>query len=509
MKKYLLINAVALAMIGCGGGGSNDTPSSVAASVAASSIAASVAPSSAAASSIAPATWSLVWSDEFDGANLDTTKWSYEKNCWGGGNNEMQCYTDRAENSYLADGSLHIVAKKETFNGPAIQDDQTGYNAGDMTGTKPYTSARLRSKSKGDWTYGRMEIRAMLPQGQGIWPAIWMLPTELKYGGWPSSGEIDIMEAVNTNTPTFGNEVHGTLHFGTPWHYEGTSYSPPTNIWEAFHTYTIEWEAGTIRWYVDNKHFATQTSKGWYTNGSTSDTAPFDEKFHLLLNLAVGGDWPKGPNDATVFPQHFMIDYVRVYQCAANPVTGKGCASHVDPAIVPLPGAPKVADGTLAGSFDIFTNAVDPVWNEGILTWDNGSAVIKTEVIDSDEAARGKVISIKYGATSGVAYIQSKTIKDASVFATGGNLQFDVKVTNYGTAAGLIVKADCVNPCSSGDIAIGKVANGVWETITVPVATLVSGGLNLARLNTPFVIFPTWGAQAGVELQVDNVRWVK
>lgn len=513
MKKLILIGTVASAMVGCGGGGggSHHTTSSAAVSSAASSVAVSVSSSSAssAASSVAPVAWTLAWSDEFSGSNIDTAKWSFEKNCFGGGNNELQCYTDRPDNAFLADDKLHIVAKKETFSGQSKGDDDPAYNPADTSITREYTSARLRSKGKGDWTYGRMEMSAKLPKGQGIWPAFWMLPTEWKYGGWPSSGEIDIMEAVNSGGTQYGNKVHGTLHFGTPWVHEGTSYTPATNVWDEFHTYAIEWEAGTIRWYVDGVHFQTQISKNWFTNASTATDAPFDEKFHLLLNLAVGGNWPGNPDGTTVFPQELVVEYVKVFKCDADAVTGKGCASNVDPSIVPLPGAPKVADGVLTGTFNIFVDAVDPTWDVGVFAWDADSGNVEYSIVDSDDTSRGKVISLKYGATSGVAYIQAKTIKDASAFSTGGNLVFDVKVTNYASASGLIVKADCKNPCSSGDIPVGKKGDGAWETVTVPISQFVTGGLNLSRVDTPFVIFPTWGAQAGVELQVDNVRWVK
>ncbi|ACE84798.1 glycoside hydrolase family 16 protein [Cellvibrio japonicus] len=296
--------------------------------------------------------WQLVWQDEFEGNQLDTRKWGHEKNCWGGGNNELQCYTDKQDNAFVRDGLLTIVARRETFRGPALNDDMAGYRADDTANERHYTSARLRTKHKGDWRYGRFEIRAKMPQGQGIWPAIWMLPSEWHYGSWPLSGEIDIFEAVNSNTEKFGNEVHGTLHYGElpPRNrYSGTGYTPPQPIWEQFHTYAIEWEEGEIRWYVDDVHFATQTSAGWYTYYQPDsnkpfvpgeNAAPFDQKFHLMINLAVGGNWPGSPNAETTFPQQLQVDYVRVYQCTRHSQTGKGCASHVNPAITPLKGFP-------------------------------------------------------------------------------------------------------------------------------------------------------------------------
>lgn len=294
--------------------------------------------------------WQLVWQDEFSGHQLDLNKWSFEVNCAGGGNNERQCYTNRVENATVKDGVLTITALKENFSGPAAQDDTVQYDP-KVTTQRKFTSARLRSKGKGDWTYGRFEIKAKLPSGQGSWPAIWMLPTEWLYGGWASSGEIDIMEAVNLGTVTDDTtapsqseqRVHGTLHYGRPPPgnlYSGTSYKAshfkPT---EQFHVYALEWEEGEIRWYVDHVHYATQTQQGWYSQSLSKDgvwqqapgAAPFDQPFHLLLNLAVGGNWPENVNekgvDLTIWPQQMQVDYVRVYQCSADTPDGKGCAT--------------------------------------------------------------------------------------------------------------------------------------------------------------------------------------
>lgn len=294
--------------------------------------------------------WQLVWQDEFSGHQLDSNKWSFEVNCAGGGNNERQCYTNRVENASVKDGVLTITALKENFSGPASQDDTVQYDPKQTT-QREFTSARLRSKGKGDWTYGRFEIKAKLPSGQGSWPAIWMLPTEWRYGGWASSGEIDIMEAVNLGTVTDDiaapgqseQRVHGTLHYGRPPpgnRYSGTSYKAshfkPT---EQFHLYAVEWEEGEIRWYVDHVHYGTQTQQGWYSQSLSKDglwqqasgAAPFDQPFHLLLNLAVGGNWPENVNekgvDLTIWPQQMQVDYVRVYQCAASTQDGKGCGT--------------------------------------------------------------------------------------------------------------------------------------------------------------------------------------
>ncbi|GGX48626.1 family 16 glycosylhydrolase [Saccharospirillum salsuginis] len=245
------------------------------------------------------ANYELVWSDEFNGSSLDESLWSYQigDGCdiglCGWGNNERQYY--QADNVTVANGLLTIEAREERNKGSA------------------YTSGRIRSIFKGDFTYGRIEARMKLPAGQGIWPAFWMLPTDEAYGGWAASGEIDIMEAVNLGG-TGGNDVHGTLHYGGSWPdnvYSGQVYTPSTSVTDNFHTYAVEWEPGEIRWYVDGLLYQTQTE--WYSDNGAYP-APFDQDFHLLLNVAVGGDWPGDPDSTTVFPTAMQVDYVRVYQ---------------------------------------------------------------------------------------------------------------------------------------------------------------------------------------------------
>ena len=241
--------------------------------------------------------WNLVWQDEFNGTEINKVLWEHEVNAWGGGNNELQYYTDRTENSFIQDGKLVIRAIKENYTGPE--------------GTREYTSARLRTKNKGDWKYGRFEIRAKLPQGQGLWPAIWMLPTDNVYGGWAASGEIDIMELLGHQP----NIVYGTLHYGGQWpenKHTGISYKIAVNDFSTdFYTFALEWEEKEFRWYVDDVLYQTQNT--WDTKNQPYP-APFDQKFHLLLNVAVGGNWPGNPDETTVFPQEMMVDYVRVYE---------------------------------------------------------------------------------------------------------------------------------------------------------------------------------------------------
>ncbi|ATX76511.1 glycoside hydrolase family 16 protein [Reinekea forsetii] len=296
--------------------------------------------------------WHKVWSDEFDAAEIDLSQWSFEQNCWGGGNGESQCYTNNAKNAYVEEGILKLVARRETVSGAAQNEDSADYDPA-LTVTKGYSSARLRTLNKGDWTYGRFEIRAKLPSGQGTWPAIWMLPTDYVYGGWAASGEIDIVEAVNLGTRSDAADaedgeretrVHGSLHYGQAWPnnvHSGSSYRLPNGASpaEAFHRYAMEWQAGEIRWYVDDVHYATARSAGWYSQYQDQHaewvngpgTAPFDQAFHLILNLAVGGAWAGAVNqtgiDAAAFPQTLAVDYVRVYQCREDKINGRGCGA--------------------------------------------------------------------------------------------------------------------------------------------------------------------------------------
>jgi beta-glucanase (GH16 family) len=244
-----------------------------------------------------PPGYELIWHDEFDGTQIATVRWEHEVNGRGGGNNELQYYTDRSENSYVENGMLYIVALKEDYTGP--------------DGTRQYTSARMRTMNKGDWKYGRFDIRAKLPTGQGLWPAIWMLPTDWVYGGWAASGEIDIMELIG-NQP---NRVYGTLHYGgiPPANtHSGTYFTLPNGTFVTdFHLFTVEWDSTEFRWYVDGTKYQTQNQ--WYTQNQMYP-APFDQRFHLLLNVAVGGNWPGNPDDTTVFPQMMVVDYVRVFR---------------------------------------------------------------------------------------------------------------------------------------------------------------------------------------------------
>ncbi|MFN8958848.1 MAG: glycoside hydrolase family 16 protein [Hyphomonadaceae bacterium] len=277
----------------------------------------------------APAKWSLIWSDEFDGTAIDASKWSHAVDCWGGGNNEKQCYTERPENSFVKDGNLVIQARKERRRGYALPVEQrTNKAARAQEVTLPYSSAKLVTKGKADWRYGRISVRARLPQGQGTWPAIWLLPADEVYGPWAASGEIDIMEAVNLGEPCANcpggveNTILGTLHYGGAWP-KNTFLSKTTPLvgrLDDFHTYTLDWDAGKMVWSIDGVPYATQTPATWHVDQSPSrPSAPFDQKFYLILNLAIGGNLAEGRNLRGVSPKNFPktmeIDWVRVYKC--------------------------------------------------------------------------------------------------------------------------------------------------------------------------------------------------
>ena len=276
--------------------------------------------------------WALVWSDEFDGSGIDPAKWDFEVDCWGGGNEERQCYTARPENAFVQDGRLQIVARRENAVGPALPvhlDEALPEAERGKLAAKPFTSARLTTKGRADWTYGRFEVRARAPEGQGAWAAAWMLPSEERYGAWAASGEIDILELVNQGAECKfcgdgrENRVFGTIHYGGEWprnKYKGSD-APLLGSDDGFHTYAVEWQEGEIKWFVDGQHYSTLTQKDWGSKTMFSKlpkSAPFDQPFYLIINLAIGGNLAEQTNDRGVslegFPKTFEIDWVRVYQ---------------------------------------------------------------------------------------------------------------------------------------------------------------------------------------------------
>ena len=240
----------------------------------------------------------LVWSDEFNGARLDPASWFFESgdgsqySIPGWGNDELQWYLP--DSAGIENGNLLITARRQ---------QQGGFQ---------YTSARINTRDRFAFRYGRIEARIRLPAGQGIWPAFWLLPQENAYGGWAASGEIDIMEAVNLGG-SGGNAVHGTIHYGGAWpdnRSSGNRHVVESSVTEEFHVYALEWDERKLRWYVDDTLYATQTN--WFT-GAADFPAPFDQTFYIVLNVAVGGRFPGPPDSTTDFPVTMEVDYVRVY----------------------------------------------------------------------------------------------------------------------------------------------------------------------------------------------------
>ena len=235
--------------------------------------------------------YTLNWKDEFEGDKLDAACWTHEIGNSGWGNNELQYYTNEDANSYLTDGKLIIEAIKEDYNGA------------------PYTSARLITKDKKTFTHGRVDIRAILPEGQGIWPALWMLGNNISEVGWPACGEIDIMELIGHKP----KETHGTAHWGTQGSgnsiYKGNGFTLPNGkkFSEEFNVFSIIWEPNKIDWYVNDSKFFS------LTNADVNGNYPFDMPFFFIFNIAVGGNWPGYPDATTQFPQQMIVDYVRVF----------------------------------------------------------------------------------------------------------------------------------------------------------------------------------------------------
>lgn len=245
--------------------------------------------------------YSLVWSDEFNSANgsqPDPSKWTHDTGGNGWGNSELEYYTDRAQNAHVQDGNLVITAQQENYTGA------DGV-------TRNYTSARLKTQGLFARAHGRFEARIKIPKGQGIWPAFWMLGSDIVPAGWPQCGEIDVMENIGKEP----GMVHGSLH--GPGTLAATSDLTSTislpagqNFSDDFHLYAVEWEPGTVRFYVDANLYATFTSGQWPAGGKWV----FDHPFFIILNVAVGGNWPGSPDATSTFPQTMLIDYVRVYK---------------------------------------------------------------------------------------------------------------------------------------------------------------------------------------------------
>jgi beta-glucanase (GH16 family) len=268
----------------------------------------------------AQAGWQLAWSDDFSGNTINTNNWTFDNGNGNGGwgNRELEYYTSRAENAYVSDGMLHIVARKETYEG------------------QHYTSAKLKTRGLFSQKYGRFEFYARLPQGKGYWPALWMMPEHAVYGGWAASGEIDVME----NKGADSEKIFGTIHFGGASPHNAHSHNPgfdfPSGDSAAnFHLYAVEWTTNAISWYVDSHLYERQTN--WWSSSNPENPgdhnpypAPFNQPFYIIMNLAVGGNFGGDPDDTTVFPGEMQIKYVRVYGRTDDTIVPANTASKAD-----------------------------------------------------------------------------------------------------------------------------------------------------------------------------------
>ena len=532
-QLFILVSTVSL--VGCGGGAETKTDTN------------KVDP-------LQPVSdWSMVWNDEFDGDAINSKNWTHELDCNGGGNQEKQCYTDNAENSYVADGKLNIVALPAE-EGAAL----------------PFTSARMTTRYKADFKYGRIEMRAKAPTGQGSWPAFWMRPTDEEYGIWPRSGEIDIFESVNLgaarNDGTAENHVYGTLHYGKSWpdnSQSGQAYSLDggTSPADDFHTYAIEWQEGEIRWYMDDYLYATQRNstirynskdqavglshRGWFTeyfdqlDGELDtywSTAPFDKDFYIILNFAVGGTWPEAVNelgvDATAFDadNKFEVDYVRVYQCMSDPLTGRGCETiragydNAEDGLVdgkaPIPVPPS--DG-IAKNLTIFDGTLNANW----AAWDccGGTNPGDTEASPLvADAEKGDAFQFNVNGTPTVLGFTTRgellpedfagvsaPFDAAPLVDLNGTFSFDMKVVKDSAASTWILKIESYfGGPNTGDLNLTTSLEGLnpvegqWQTYTFTLSALQDAGLDLSTIDT-FMIFPAWGTGEGAEYLITNV----
>jgi beta-glucanase (GH16 family) len=395
----------------------------------------------------------LVWADEFEGAQLDPEVWFFETGDGsqygipGWGNSELQWYLP--DSARLEDGKLKITAKRETV--------------GDFN----YTSARINTRDRFAFRYGRIEASIKLPSGQGLWPAFWMLAQDSPYGDWPSSGEIDILEAVSLDSIPRpggfggGNSIFGTLHFGGGGLgriISGTEYVPSTDVTEDFHTYALEWDEFEIRWYYDGILYFVENS--WVSDAAPYP-APFDQPFHILLNLAVGGDFPGSPDGSTPFPATMEVDWVRVYSGEEPVDPGGGGGGHG-------PGTAGVYTETATES----TIAVTGITNSIVYNGNNTVADANSMAIPAFEG--DVVLSIDYqdsGQTYGGAILEFGGV-DLTAYDT---LNFTIDPSGIAGFADLTIQMEPPTAAAPDTfVSLSSYApvatSGNWETYAIPLA---------------------------------------
>lgn len=312
----------------------------------------------------------LLWSDEFDGTELNREIWNVELRDPGWTNNELQAYVDTPENVFVQDGYLHLKAIETEGNG-----------------RKSYTSGKVQTQNKRDFMYGKVVVRAKVPKGQGLWPAAWMMPTEEeKYGQWPKCGEIDIMEVLGNDTKT----AYATVHYGEPHgQQQGVKTLEEGSFSDDFHEYAVEWTPGKMIWTID--FVKVLEVNDWFTAVDGEDEkpypAPFNQNFFVQLNLAVGGTWPGNPDETTDFSQaEFLIDYVRVYQKDHYKTDVKKPVIEMRE---PLEDGNYVRNGDFADESEDLDDGVD--WKFLLAQNGSGAAAIKDGKIEITSEAEGDV----------------------------------------------------------------------------------------------------------------------
>ena len=465
---------------------------------------------------LTPKGWNLVWSDEFGGSALDGSKWNIQtgdgtaEGIPGWGNNELQSY--QADNISVADGNLIITARREDADG------------------REYTSGRINTDGKLDIKYGRIEASIHAAAGQGMWSAFWMLPTDSVYGTWAAGGELDIMEVFSRDPSPFNQAA---IHYGMAWPLNTFKYEKHMEVDPAdgFHLYALEWDEAEIRWFVDGTHYYTvrnSTYWNYYLDAATNahveggDAAPFDQPFHLLLNLAVGGNLPGAPT-ADALPAELRVDYVRVYECTINTETGTGCdgfTDYTDPSVTP-----PLGEDVYRAVYDLYTDAVGPLTFPDLEdtvaldfgVYDAGGALAFSEASDAD---RGMVIDVN--TTGGGNFnIFPANLARQTLFGMGsasdgadyaGEVQFDLYIFGDETDpdSSLQVKLDSGFPdLGFVDLPVSTLATDEWTTVTVQISDIAhnpgnfgGGPVDLDQVLSLFVLEPTSHAH----VRVDNIR---
>ena len=465
---------------------------------------------------LTPKGWNLVWSDEFDGSALDSSNWNIQtgdgtaEGIPGWGNNELQSY--QAANVTVADGNLIITARQEQADG------------------REYTSGRINTDGKLDIQYGRIEASIHAAAGQGMWSAFWMLPTDSAYGTWAAGGEIDIMEVFSRDPSPFNQAA---IHYGMAWPLNTFKYEKYMDVDPAdgFHVYALEWDAQEVRWFVDGAHFYTvrnSTYWNYYVDAATnahvegSDSAPFDQPFHLLLNLAVGGNLPGAPTP-TRCPRN----------CASTTCASTSAQSTPKPARVATASRTTptrrsfhlLGDSVYRAAYDLYVDAVGPLTfpdTEDVVAldfgvYDAGGALALSEVEAGD---RGMVIDVNTSGGGNFSIFPSSLARQ-TLFGMGsasdpgdyaGEVQFDLYIFGDETdpASSLQVKLDSGFPdLGFVDLPVETLTKDAWTTITVQISDIAhnpgnfgGGPVDLAQVLSLFVLEPTSHAH----VRVDNIR---